>query len=45
VPLSEDTGDFRLVDSAVLDAFNCLDGRNNSVRGLMCLLGFKQAPY
>jgi dolichol-phosphate mannosyltransferase len=44
-PLPVDTGDFRLVDRAVIDTFNRLDERNKYVRGLMSWIGFKQSPF
>ncbi len=37
-----DVGDFRLVDRAVIDAFNSLTERNRFVRGLFTWVGYKQ---
>jgi len=39
-----DTGDFRLVDRKVIDAFNNLHEKNKYIRGLIVWLGFKQCP-
>ncbi len=39
-----DTGDFRLVDRNVIDAFNSLHEKNKYIRGLISWLGFKQCP-
>lgn len=39
-----DTGDFRLVDRKVIDAFNNLHEKNKYIRGLISWLGFKQCP-
>lgn len=44
VPLPVDTGDFRLVDRKVINAFNQLEERNKYIRGLISWVGFKQAP-
>jgi dolichol-phosphate mannosyltransferase len=43
-PLPVDTGDFRLMSRAVVDAFNRLDERDKYVRGLVSWLGFTQVP-
>ena len=42
IPL--DTGDFRLIDRKVINAFKQLDEKNKYIRGLMSWLGFKQLP-
>lgn len=42
--LPVDTGDFRLVDRKVIDAFNKLGEKHKYIRGLMSWVGFKQAP-
>lgn len=42
--LPVDTGDFRLVDRKVIDAFNKLGEKHKYIRGLMSWIGFKQAP-
>jgi polyisoprenyl-phosphate glycosyltransferase len=45
VPLPVDTGDFRVIDRKVIDAFNALPERNKYIRGLISWMGFKQIPY
>jgi len=44
IPLPVDTGDFRLIDRKVIDAFNSLDEKNKYIRGLIGWIGFKQCP-
>jgi polyisoprenyl-phosphate glycosyltransferase len=44
VYLPIDTGDFRLIDRKVIDAFNTLPERNKYIRGIISWLGFKQEP-
>ena len=39
-----DTGDFRLIDRSVIDAFNNLKEKNKYIRGLIAWMGFKQLP-
>jgi dolichol-phosphate mannosyltransferase len=39
-----DTGDFRLMNRKVIDAFNGLKEKNKYIRGLISWMGFKQAP-
>jgi len=41
IDLPRDTGDFRLMDRKVVDAFNALPERNRFVRGMICWTGFK----
>ncbi|MCL2640030.1 MAG: glycosyltransferase family 2 protein [Phycisphaerales bacterium] len=41
IDLPRDTGDFRLIDRRVVDAFNRLPERNRFVRGLICWTGFR----
>ncbi|MFM8333681.1 MAG: glycosyltransferase family 2 protein [Candidatus Methylumidiphilus sp.] len=41
IDIPKDTGDFRLLDRRVVDAFNALPERNRFVRGLLCWTGFK----
>ncbi len=38
------TGDFRLIDRKIIDAFNTLGESNKFIRGLISWLGFKQIP-
>ncbi len=45
IPLPENTGDFRLIDRKVIDAFNNLPEKNKYIRGLISWVGFKQIPY
>ena len=40
-----DTGDFRLVDRQVLDAFNQFPEKHKYLRGLFSWMGFKQTPF
>ncbi len=41
IEIPKDTGDFRLMDRRVVDAFNALPERNRFVRGLVFWTGFK----
>lgn len=41
INIPKDTGDFRLMDRRVVDAFNALPERNRFVRGLVCWTGFR----
>ncbi len=41
IELPKDTGDFRLMDRKVVDAFNALPERNRFVRGMICWTGFR----
>lgn len=43
-PLPRDSGDFRLIDRKVIQAFQMLPERNKYIRGLISWLGFRQAP-
>ncbi len=47
IDLPRDTGDFRLMDRRVVDAFNALPERNRFVRGLVAWTGFRSvaAPF
>jgi glycosyltransferase involved in cell wall biosynthesis len=45
VPLPVDTGDFRVIDRKVINAFNSLKENNKYIRGLISWVGFKQTPY
>jgi len=44
VPIPLDTGDFRLIDRAVIDEFKRLSEKNKYIRGLISWIGFKQGP-
>ena len=43
-PLPVDTGDFRLIDKHVIEAFKNLPEKNKYIRGLISWIGFKQVP-
>lgn len=45
VPLPVNTGDFRVIDRKVMDAFNNLPETNKYIRGLISWVGFKQTPF
>ncbi len=45
IPFPVDTGDFRVMDRKVVDAFNALPERNKYIRGLIAWIGFQQVPY
>jgi dolichol-phosphate mannosyltransferase len=40
-----DTGDFRLIDSRIIQEFNRFKERGKYIRGLISWLGFKQVPF
>lgn len=40
-----DTGDFRLMDRKIIDAFNAFPEKNKYVRGLISWAGYKQIPF
>jgi len=42
--LPVDTGDFRLIDKHVIEAFKNLPEKNKYIRGLISWIGFKQVP-
>ena len=42
--IPRDTGDFRLIDRKVADAFNRMTEHNRFIRGMVPWLGFKQIP-
>lgn len=44
VNLNVDTGDYRLLDRKVIDAFNALPEKNKYIRGLISWMGYKQVP-
>jgi glycosyltransferase involved in cell wall biosynthesis len=43
-PLPVDTGDFRLIDRHVIEAFKNLPEKNKYIRGLISWVGYKQVP-
>lgn len=45
VPLPANTGDFRVMDRKIIDAFNSLQENTKYIRGLIAWMGFKQTPY
>ena len=40
-----DTGDFRLIDSQIIEQFNRFKERGKYIRGLISWVGFKQVPF
>lgn len=42
--LPVDTGDFRLIDKHVIEAFKSLPEKNKYIRGLISWIGFRQVP-
>lgn len=44
-PIPQDTGDFRILNRNVLDAFRNLPEHNKYIRGIISWMGFSQAPY
>lgn len=42
--IPNDTGDFRLIDRKVADAFNSMSEHNRFIRGMVAWLGYKQIP-
>lgn len=42
--IPKDTGDFRLIDRKVADAFNRMTEHNRFIRGMVPWLGFRQVP-
>lgn len=45
VSLPKNTGDFRLIDRAVINEFKQLTEKNKYIRGLISWIGFKQCPF
>lgn len=43
--LPVNTGDFRVIDRKIIDAFNALPENNKYIRGLISWIGFKQTPF
>jgi dolichol-phosphate mannosyltransferase len=44
IDIPADTGDFRLIDRKVADAFRQMPERSRFIRGMIAWLGFKQTP-
>jgi glycosyltransferase involved in cell wall biosynthesis len=44
IDIPEDTGDFRLMDRKVADAFRRMPERSRFIRGMIAWLGFRQTP-
>jgi dolichol-phosphate mannosyltransferase len=44
VSLTVDTGDFRLLDRSVINAFKTFNERNKYIRGIISWMGYKQEP-
>ena len=44
IDIPADTGDFRLMDRKVADAFRRMPERNRFIRGMVAWLGFRQTP-
>ena len=44
IDIPADTGDFRLIDRRVADAFRAMPERNRFIRGMVAWLGFRQYP-
>ena len=45
VPIPLNTGDFRVLDRKVINAFNALPENTKYIRGLISWMGFKQIPF
>jgi glycosyltransferase involved in cell wall biosynthesis len=45
VKFPSDTGDFRLIDRTVIDAYKDFKEKNKYVRGIISWIGFKQIPF
>jgi dolichol-phosphate mannosyltransferase len=45
VPMPLNTGDFRMIDRKVINAFNALPENTKYIRGLISWMGFKQIPF
>ncbi len=43
--IPQDTGDFRLIDRAVIDVMNCMPEHNRFLRGMGSWVGFSQYAY
>lgn len=44
IDIPADTGDFRLIDRKVANAFLCMPERSRFIRGMVAWLGFRQIP-
>ena len=44
-PFPIDTGDFRIIDRKVIDAFKCFKEKRKYVRGIISYMGFRQKPF
>jgi dolichol-phosphate mannosyltransferase len=44
IEIPQDTGDFRLIDRKVADAFRSMPERSRFIRGMIAWLGFRQTP-
>jgi len=44
-PIPLDTGDFRLIDRQVIEAYKSLPEKNKYIRGLFAWMGFKQVEF
>ena len=45
VYIPRNTGDFRLIDRAIIDVYKQMPERNKFIRGLVSWMGFKQIPF
>lgn len=45
IPLPANTGDFRVIDRKIIQAFNNLNENTKYIRGLISWIGFKQTPF
>jgi len=44
-PIPLDTGDFRLIDRKIIEAYRSLPEKNKYIRGLLAWMGFKQVEF
>jgi len=44
-PVPLDTGDFRLIDKAIINEFKKITESNKFIRGIISWIGFKQVPF
>ena len=45
INIPNDTGDFRLIDKSVIDAFKLISEKNKYIRGIFSWIGFKHVPF